>query len=154
MHQISWSITAREGFRATKSKRKYEIMGSASLFTEILLPTPDFVFVLSHFLSVSRQSYISYLFFLFKYILFIFGSNIVTHMEGGYAMWKKTWTDYVLILRLFAFLVNFISMYRLWLHGLYELYGPRCPLSPRRPLNLITHSLLNFIYISCENNQS
>ena len=34
-----------------------------------------------------------------------------------------------------------ISMYRLWLHGLYRLYGPRCPLSPGRPLNLITHSL-------------
>ena len=34
-----------------------------------------------------------------------------------------------------------IPMYRLWLHGLYGLYGPRCPLSPDRPLNLITHSL-------------
>ena len=29
----------------------------------------------------------------------------------------------------------------LWLHGLYGLYGPRCPLSPERPLNLISHSL-------------
>ena len=33
-----------------------------------------------------------------------------------------------------------ISMYRLWLHGLY---GPRCPLSPERLLNLITHTLPN-----------
>ena len=29
-------------------------------------------------------------------------------------------------------------MYRLWLHGLY---GPRCPLSPKRPINLISLSL-------------
>ena len=34
-----------------------------------------------------------------------------------------------------------IPMYRLWLHSLYGLYGPRCPLSPERPLNSITHSL-------------
>ena len=34
-----------------------------------------------------------------------------------------------------------IPMYRLWLHSLYGLYGPRYPLSPERPLNLITHSL-------------
>ena len=34
-----------------------------------------------------------------------------------------------------------IPMYRLWLHGLYGLYGPRCPMSPERLLNLITHSL-------------
>ena len=33
-----------------------------------------------------------------------------------------------------------IPMYRLRLRGLYELYGPHCPLSPERPLNLITHS--------------
>ena len=33
-----------------------------------------------------------------------------------------------------------IPMYRLRLHGLCGLYGPRCPLSPERPLNLITHS--------------
>ena len=31
-----------------------------------------------------------------------------------------------------------IPMYSLWLDGLY---GPRCPLSPERQLNLITHSL-------------
>ena len=31
-----------------------------------------------------------------------------------------------------------IPMYRLWLRGLY---GPHCPLSLERPLNLITHSL-------------
>ena len=35
-----------------------------------------------------------------------------------------------------------IQMDRLWLHGLYGLYGPRCLLSPERPLNLITHSLM------------
>ena len=33
-----------------------------------------------------------------------------------------------------------IPMYRLWLHGLYGLHGPRCPLSPKMPLNLLTHS--------------
>ena len=33
-----------------------------------------------------------------------------------------------------------IPMYRLWLHGLYGLHGLRCPLSPKRLLNLITHS--------------
>ena len=37
-----------------------------------------------------------------------------------------------------------VPMYRLWLHGLCGLYGPRCPLSPERPLNLITHSLCIF----------
>ena len=34
-----------------------------------------------------------------------------------------------------------IPMNMLWLHGLYGPYGPRCPLSPKRLLNLITHSL-------------
>ena len=34
-----------------------------------------------------------------------------------------------------------IPMYRLRLHSLYGLYGPRCLLSPKRPLNVITHSL-------------
>ena len=33
-----------------------------------------------------------------------------------------------------------IPMYRLWLHSLYGLYGPRCPLSPKRPINLISLS--------------
>ena len=31
-----------------------------------------------------------------------------------------------------------IPMYMLWLHSLY---GPRCPLSPKRPINLISLSL-------------
>ena len=35
-----------------------------------------------------------------------------------------------------------IPIYRLWLHGLYGLYRPCCPLSPERPLNLITHSVV------------
>ena len=35
-----------------------------------------------------------------------------------------------------------IPMYRLWLNGLYGLYGPRCPLSSKRPINLISLSLL------------
>ena len=35
-----------------------------------------------------------------------------------------------------------IPMYRLWLHGLYGLYGPRCLLSPKRPINLISLSWL------------
>ena len=34
-----------------------------------------------------------------------------------------------------------IPMYRLWLNGLYGLYGPRCPLSSKRPINLISLSL-------------
>ena len=34
-----------------------------------------------------------------------------------------------------------IPMYRLWLNGLYELYGPRCPLFSKRPINLISLSL-------------
>ena len=37
-----------------------------------------------------------------------------------------------------------IPMYRLWLHGLYGLYGPPCPLSPERLINLITYSLTHF----------
>ena len=39
-----------------------------------------------------------------------------------------------------------IPMCRLWLHGLYWLYGPHCPLSPERPLNLITHSWHGYIF--------
>ena len=35
-----------------------------------------------------------------------------------------------------------IPMYRLWLNGLYGLYGPRCPLFSKRPINLISLSLL------------
>ena len=34
-----------------------------------------------------------------------------------------------------------IPIYRLWLNGLYGLYGPRCPLSSKRPINLISLSL-------------
>ena len=34
-----------------------------------------------------------------------------------------------------------IPVYRLWLNGLYGLYGPRCPLSSKRPINLISLSL-------------
>ena len=34
-----------------------------------------------------------------------------------------------------------IPMCRLWLNGLYGLYGPRCPLSSKRPINLISLSL-------------
>ena len=33
-------------------------------------------------------------------------------------------------------------MYRLWLYSLYRLYGPRCPLSPKRPINLISFSVI------------
>ena len=32
-------------------------------------------------------------------------------------------------------------MWGTWLHGLYGLYGPRCPLSPKRLMNLISLSL-------------
>ena len=34
-----------------------------------------------------------------------------------------------------------IPIYRLWLNGLYGLYGPRCPLFSKRPINLISLSL-------------
>ena len=34
-----------------------------------------------------------------------------------------------------------IPMYKLWLNGLYGLYGPRCPLFSKRPINLISLSL-------------
>ena len=34
-----------------------------------------------------------------------------------------------------------IPMYRIRLHDLYGLYGPRCPLFPEMPLNLIIHPL-------------
>ena len=33
------------------------------------------------------------------------------------------------------------SPHMLWLNGLYGLYGPRCPLSSKRPINLISLSL-------------
>ena len=33
-----------------------------------------------------------------------------------------------------------ITMYRLWLSGLYGLYGTRCPLSSKRAINLISLS--------------
>ena len=60
---------------------------------------------------------------------FVFLFNIfflkVWPLDCGLSMWGKI----------------MVPMYRLWLHGLYGLYGPRCPLSPKRPLNLITHSL-------------
>ena len=36
-----------------------------------------------------------------------------------------------------------IPVYRLWLNGLYGLYGPRCPLSSKRPINLISLSPFN-----------
>ena len=32
--------------------------------------------------------------------------------------------------------------------GLYGLHGPRCSPSPKRPLNLVTHSLCEIVYIS------
>ena len=34
-----------------------------------------------------------------------------------------------------------IPVSTLWPHSLYELHGPRCPLLPKRLLNLISHSL-------------
>ena len=41
-----------------------------------------------------------------------------------------------------------IPMYRLWLHGLYGLYAPRCPLSPKRLINLISLSLWSSLKFS------
>ena len=41
-----------------------------------------------------------------------------------------------------------IPMYKLWLHGLYRLYRPWCPMSSKRLLNLITHSLTTIIGFS------
>ena len=40
-----------------------------------------------------------------------------------------------------------IPMYRLWLHSLYGLDGPHSPMSPERPLNLITHSLTQDLWL-------
>ena len=40
-----------------------------------------------------------------------------------------------------------IPMYKLWLHGLYGLFGPHCLVSPERPLNLIIHSPLQHILV-------
>ena len=38
-------------------------------------------------------------------------------------------------------------IYKLWLHSLYGLHGPRCQLSPKMPFNLITHSPLYTLVI-------
>ena len=38
-----------------------------------------------------------------------------------------------------------IPMYSLWLNGLYGLYGPRCPLFSKRPINLISLSLISAV---------
>ena len=45
-----------------------------------------------------------------------------------------------------------IPIYRLWLHGSYGLYGPRCPLFPEKLLNLITHSLTCAMLLTIELN--
>ena len=44
-----------------------------------------------------------------------------------------------------------IPMYKLWLNGLYGLYGPWCPLFSKRPINLISLSLWPLIgqAVSC-----
>ena len=60
--------------------------------------------------------------FLFWYL---FSLSKLWPVDCGLSMWGKI----------------MIPMYRLWLHSLFGLYGPCCPLSPERPLNLITHSL-------------
>ena len=41
-----------------------------------------------------------------------------------------------------------IPMYRLWLHSLYGLYGPWCPLSPKRLINLISLCLLGEWFVA------
>ena len=46
-----------------------------------------------------------------------------------------------------------IPMYRLWLNGLYGLYGPRCPLSSKRPINLISLSLWSYPGVSLNYNK-
>ena len=40
-----------------------------------------------------------------------------------------------------------IPMCRLWLHCLYGLHGPQCPLSQKRLLNLLTHSLIQWDFL-------
>ena len=44
-----------------------------------------------------------------------------------------------------------IPMYRLWLHDLYGLYGPRCPLSPKKAdkLNLSLSAIAVMLAVSC-----
>ena len=56
------------------------------------------------------------------------------------AWWQRfmlayDYTTYIL----FMWWKIMISMYRLWLHGLYGLYGPRWPLSEKGRINFITH---------------
>ena len=48
------------------------------------------------------------------------------------------WIDYP---RMHLYVCMYVCMYRLWLHSLYGLYGPWCPLSPKRLMNLISLSL-------------
>ena len=40
-----------------------------------------------------------------------------------------------------------IPVYKLWLHGLYGLYRTRCPLSPKKTLNLIIHTLVSLFWL-------
>ena len=68
------------------------------------------------------------------------------------------WLQYFVVVRCWQILLQshdymwgkiMIPMYRLWFQGLYGLYGPRCLLSPKRPLKWITdtHSWLYGIMI-------
>ena len=50
-------------------------------------------------------------------LVFVWSTKFRNSQDCGLSMWGKI----------------IIPMYRLWSHGLY---GPRCPLSPERPLNL------------------
>ena len=51
--------------------------------------------------------------------------------------------DDVLLVLIFTFARKTVRLF-----GLYGLHGPRCSLSPKRPLNLVTHSLCEIVYIS------
>ena len=56
--------------------------------------------------------------------------------------WRVSQNAGILVLVSFWFcILIIIPMYKLWLNGLYGLYGPRCPLSSKRPINLISLSL-------------
>ena len=63
-------------------------------------------------------------FFVFYFSCFFL--RLIITCRFGLSMWGKI----------------IIPMYRLWLHGLYGLYGPQCLLSPKRLINLISLSLV------------
>ena len=67
--------------------------------------------------------------------------NGCTHLFRYIFSYSYLWPTYCV---LSMWVKIMIPMYRLWLHGLYVLHGLRCLMSPKKPLNLITHPHSNF----------